>query len=130
MKRSGLKSRRRPPAKSPSDRLQSQSWFMAVTRTRCVMCRRAPVAREIRDAHWADLTIREGHHVIAQRFLKVERRADKLWDLRNGMCLCRWHHARHESHAERVPRAALPAAAVQFARELGLEWLLDREYPA
>lgn len=109
--------------------LDAKFWRAEVTRTRCVMCRAFPVAYDVAYQHPADLRVKEGHHIIAKRHLRAEGLSGHLWDVRNGMCLCRWHHARHESHAERVPRLLLPPAAVEFAGELHLEWLLDREYP-
>lgn len=55
-----------------------------------------------------------------------------LWAPENGLALCSVCHARHTSAHARVPREALPDAALRFAEGLG-EWAvarLDREYPA
>jgi HNH endonuclease len=77
----------------------------------------------------------EGHHVVAQRYLKpLERRlglepGTLLWDPALGMALCRRCHERHELAVVRVPRSALPAAASERAHELGLDWLIERMYP-
>ncbi len=72
----------------------------------------------------------DGHHVIPQRHLKRAGLEEHLWDERNGLALCRWHHFQHENHRERLPRELIPDEAHDFALELGLDWLIDREYPA
>lgn len=46
------------------------------------------------------------------------------------MGLCAYHHARHENWTQRVPYELLPGDALEFAEELDLLWLLEREYPA
>jgi hypothetical protein len=72
--------------------------------------------------------ILDPHHVIAKQALKKHGLSSQLWNADNGIPLCRRHHERHETAVERVPRSLLPAEALAFAEELGLEYLLDR-YP-
>lgn len=45
------------------------------------------------------------------------------------MGLCYRHHRRHDNATERVPWAFLTSANINFARELGLDWLLEKHYP-
>ena len=80
----------------------------------------------------------EGHHVVAKQEVKrVARSArwefdqtqDALWDARNGMPLCSKCHQQHETAFKRVPRHLVPATALEFARELGVEHVIDRYYP-
>lgn len=80
----------------------------------------------------------EGHHVVAKQEIKrvarsarweFDREQDALWDVRNGMPLCSRCHQQHETAFRRVPRRLVPAAAVEFARELGVEHVIDRYYP-
>lgn len=109
----------------------SSLWVHTVTSGGCVMCKHEPPAGHARDA--ARLLWRvEGHHIISKQHLRRYCKADferLRWDARNGLGLCQWHHMRHESCKQRVPRELLPAGAIEFAAELGLDWLLEREYP-
>lgn len=72
----------------------------------------------------------EVHHVLPQRVLKAEGHRDLLWDVRNGMVLCRWDHARHENAFARIPASRISHEAWSFAQELGLDWWLERNYGA
>jgi hypothetical protein len=80
----------------------------------------------------------EGHHIIRVQVLRKEAGFRGFdfeavhWDLRNQLPVGRLCHASHHNARRRIPRAILEAHAPQvfaFARELGLEWALDREYP-
>lgn len=80
-----------------------------------------------------------GHHVIPLRMLKATGVPRGLWyDPRNHLPLCmepspRRCHQRHENYVARVPRAVVMAkapGAVDFADEVGLLHVFDREYPA
>lgn len=78
----------------------------------------------------ADLRRLESHHVLAKGALRrLGFAPEEIHSPANAMCLCAFHHARHESHRERVPRRLLPAGTVAWAEGLGLGWLLDRCYP-
>ena len=84
------------------------------------------------------------HHIISQRsirrymgqfrkYLTGEEWEAKLvallYDARNGLCVCRECHQAHEKRTKPIPRALVPAAAVEFATELHLEWQIERDYP-
>lgn len=71
----------------------------------------------------------QGHHVIEKSYLKRNGLGRLRWDQRNFMPLCQRHHSRHTGAFQRVPRHLLSAANWAFARELGLEWYLERYYP-
>ena len=95
------------------------------------MCRAYPVEDpQIRVAHAVDLRTIQGHHIIEQQHLKRHGKREHLWDPRNGMGLCAYHHARHTHWRQRVPRELLPPAVYDFADEIGLPWLLDQYLPA
>jgi hypothetical protein len=117
--------------------VESWEWKRTVSRGGCVMCRATAgciePAREL--AHPSDLRRIEAHHIITQQQLKREGFEAWLWDARNGMALCGWHHPRHHNYRQRVPRELLPAGVFAFAAELvsdrhphGLGWILDTEY--
>lgn len=105
------------------DRQASEAWAKGVRSKPCVRC-----------GAWHA----QGHHILSQQALR--RRAKELgidaqsilWDERNRLALCPRCHAAHHLYAKRITRAMLEQHApkvAQFARELGLDWLLDRDYP-
>lgn len=106
-------------------------WRQMVTKGGCVMCKAFPVDGRTRSERGADLTVIDGHHVVAKQDLKRWGLHARLWDIRNGIALCRYHHARHEAAMQRVPRELLPAVAWEFAEEINAEFVLDddRVYP-
>lgn len=78
-----------------------------------------------------------GHHVVPLRMLKVNGVPRELWyDVRNHLPLCDEPsptrcHKRHELYVKRVPRALVLAKApeaIDFADEVGLLHLFEREY--
>jgi hypothetical protein len=80
----------------------------------------------------------QGHHIIAAQLLRREalRRSVALlpilWDRRNRLGVCPDCHANHHGRSRPIVREVLLRDAVWvfgFARELNLEWALDREYP-
>lgn len=88
----------------------------------------------------------DAHHVIPKQSLRklVSTRARQdglgqterreflgriLWDVRNGVAVSRVVHDRHTKAVERIPRSALPKCAIEFAQELGLLWMIERDYP-
>lgn len=93
------------------------------------MCRAFPVPTAIRAAYALDLRRIQAHHILPQHKLKQHNQHDHLWDERNGLGLCAYHHPRHTNWRQRVPRELIPAAAYEFAEEVKLAWLLDLEYP-
>lgn len=80
----------------------------------------------------------EGHHIVPRRYLNsvvrerglVGEDANRIvWNLANHLPLCAYHHNRHERALERVPRHVLPDAALAFAEDVGLTWLVEKAYP-
>ena len=68
------------------------------------------------------------HHIIPRQYLIRGGQKDKLWDVRNKLDLCGYHHGQHENAQQRVPKSLLPPEAFEFAKELHLEWVIDRYY--
>ena len=71
----------------------------------------------------------QAHHVITQQKLRKLKREDLRWDVRNGLTLCERHHRRHTRALKRVPFELLRPENVEFAEELQLGWLLEKQYP-
>lgn len=71
----------------------------------------------------------EGHHLITQQSLRKRGHSHDVWDIRNGLGVCQRAHRRHTSAKERIPYEKIPQEAIEFAREIGVEWHLDRYYP-
>jgi hypothetical protein len=118
--------RRRARGRQMAER--ARCWKRTVSAGGCVMCRTGPVDAAVRAAYGAQLAEVQAHHVIPRSDLKRMGLHDYLWDERNGIGLCAYHHHRHTVWRERMPRELVPAAAYEFAEELGIGWLLDREY--
>jgi hypothetical protein len=112
-----------------TERERAFYWHAAVIRGGCVMCRAFPVSAELRRARSSDFCRPEAHHIIDKNFLKREGLREHLWDERNGLCLCRYHHGQHTSWMQRVPLRLVPAAACVFAESLGVLWRLELDYP-
>ena len=71
----------------------------------------------------------DAHHVISQETLRKMGREDLLWVVENGMPVARRVHQNHENASKRIPRVVVPAVAVAFAEQLGLGWMIERDYP-
>jgi len=112
-----------------SERERAFFWHAAVIRGGCVMCRAFPPDAELRMARFSDFRRLEANHIIDKNFLKRHGLRAHLWDERNGLCLCRYHHGRHTSRIQPVPRRLLPLAAFSFAEDMGVLWRLDHDYP-
>lgn len=124
--------RERPEsARATHDHAQASAWHQHFARQRCVMCVAAPVPADVARERALDLATIDGHHIVPKQDLKRWGLFALLWDLRNGLPLCRYHHFRHESAYQRVPRRLLPAAAWKFADEINARFVLDddRVYP-
>lgn len=117
------------PRLGPDELLAARAWHRAVVRGRCIMCAVFPLGVQERRSRAPELRFKQGHHVIAKRHLRRYGHADRVWDARNGVCVCELHHQRHENYTQRIPRALLPAAVAEFALDVDLLWLLDTEYP-
>lgn len=72
----------------------------------------------------------EAHHTISQQQLRKAGLEHLLWDPRNGMACCDQGHDRHHLAYMRIPRDRIPDRCLAFAREQGLEHLIDRYYPS
>lgn len=113
------------------ERAKREYWRLMIVGGGCAMCRHDPPAEWALRTRHADLARLEAHHVIPKSKLKQEGFRDFriIWDERNGLCLCVFHHGRHTDWVQRVPREILPDGILEFVDELNLGWLLDREYP-
>jgi hypothetical protein len=102
----------------PDERALSLRWYRLV--------------REKWLGEWMDV---EAHHVVFQQVCRRRARelglpeAQLVWDERNGMPLPRERHARFHRGSQVIWIDELPPAALEFAREYGLEWWLERRYP-
>ena len=114
-----------------------KSRWAAYARTRpCVVCGAAHLA-----SPRGTQVLIEGHHVVEKQELKSAAREFKLddeatlrlvWDLRNNLSLCRFHHAQHTHWRRRLTRREVLAAAPkaqQFSFEIGRGWYIHRNYP-
>jgi hypothetical protein len=129
MKRAGL--RRRPRKRlSADERSAAESFHDEVCATGCAMCTAFgwPTDRP----SWSEADVRrlEAHHIISAQTLTREGLHALLWAVENGLCLCRYHHARHENWVERVPAGLIPDRARLFAYAHGLASVLLRQYPS
>lgn len=71
----------------------------------------------------------DAHHLIPKQVLKREFPHgvnDLLMDPRNGVLVRRYHHDALEARAAVIPKALLPADALEFVAELGLDWYVDK----
>lgn len=85
----------------------------------------------------------EAHHVTTKEAIKkyvaslgldareaAERLARLLWDFRNGLPCCQRCHTKHTMAKKRIPVSLVTRKHRQFAREIGLEYLIERLYAA
>lgn len=117
----------KPAAEWELEKIVREAWHQAVTRLPCLMCRAFPPTEKQRELFRAEIKRREGHHVVGKRHLKREG-VGRIWDRDNGVCLCSFHHGRHERGIQRVPLSLLPQHCLDFAEEVGLMHVLEREY--
>lgn len=108
------------------DRIKSEGWHEGIGH-RCAVCGN----RYRREC--------EAHHILRVQTLRKQASLRGFdfervrWDLRNRLPCCPTCHSRHHSRLRPIPAAILRAHApkvFQFARELGLLHILEREYPA
>jgi cytochrome c553 len=114
MKRSVLKPGR-PRRLTEEERTQAWEFKLAVMGDPCAKCGR-----------YSSL-VHESHHVISADYLR-RNHLEHVYDARNALAVCEDCHAKHTSAMERIPRRCLRPENEQFAKELGLEHLLDRYY--
>lgn len=70
----------------------------------------------------------QGHHVVSKQALKKRGWHVFLWDTRNKLDVCEGRHAQHTDGVAAIPFELVPAAALEFARDLELEWYVERFY--
>lgn len=117
MKRTALHRRTRLRRVRSQTREPAPSWWRAQPGEACARC---------------GMQAADGHHIVTAQFLRVNGFADRLWDPRNRLPLCRQCHAAHHG-TRRITRRFLLMNApgvFAFAAELGVDWVLDREYPS
>lgn len=119
----------RPPRQQPGEGRGKTGWANAARKLPCAVC-----GFTMRHGQSGEV---QGHHVLGLSVLKVENVPPALWyDQRNMLPLCNqdgsnWCHARHTERSIPVPRAVVLAKApraLEFAREVGLDWRFDLEY--
>lgn len=98
-------------------------WNAAVRGSICVACRERPAT--------------EGHHIVKEQTLRKYARQRGYdfetvrFDTRNRLAVCKRCHANHHSGYRRFSKELLLRFArwvFDFARELDLEWALERDY--
>jgi hypothetical protein len=109
------------PKRTDAEAALSEAWWSTVAKgKRCVRC----------GTRWRV----QGHHVLAQQFLRRLAKSlgvpasTLLWDVRIGMPLCETCHARHTNRIDPIPLALVPASAFEFAIEYECRPRLEREY--
>jgi hypothetical protein len=119
--------RKRKRGRRGEEKRRRAAWAAHARGKRCAVCGH-PGCRPV-----------AGHHLLRVQVLRKEagfRGFDfdvVLWDLRNQLPVGEPCHAAHHNASRRIPRAVLETHTPEvfdFARELGLEWALDREYPS
>ena len=118
MKRSPLKRKTglRRGRRKPVGVIVADIWREGLHGSKCVVC---GTSRDI-----------DGHHAIPRRVLVRLGFGDYVMDKRNRVPICRHDHESHECRHRPIQRRELPASVFEFAAELGLEWYLDKHYPA
>lgn len=79
----------------------------------------------------------QAHHVIPKAILRDRVAADwsedereaLLWDPRNGVPVCRKHHHLLTIAFRALPPGRVPLVTMTFARDYGIEHLLEAEVP-
>lgn len=113
LKRTGWLKRGR---RKPVGVIVADIWREGLHEERCVVC---GIGRNL-----------DGHHAIPKRVLRRLGFGDYVMDKRNRVPACRHDHESHENRHRPIRRDELPASVFEFARDLCLEWYLDRHYPA
>lgn len=120
--------RRRPKKRvSAAERQRSYRWYVNATQRGCVMCKHFPPV--VDKCQLPDVHRMRAHHVVPKAALKQRWLDNEIYNDLNAMGLCEYHHARHHSFTQRVPRSVLTADHEHFALTHNLMWLLDEEYP-
>lgn len=121
LRRRSVKKQTQLDSQAEAKQLLARAWWLKVAKNKsCVVCG----SRKRVQAH---------HVVPAQKIKQVASARlleplSLLYDVRNGVALCGLCHDNHTTAKERVPRSKLPVAALAFASELALLYVIDREY--
>lgn len=117
--------------RSPHVARDSGEWYRHVTAGGCVMCAEFPVDQRTARDRAGDLDWIQGHHPIERDKLKRWGLAHLIWDKRNGLGVCAYHHGRHTHAVQRIPRRLLRPETFEFADEINARFLLedDAVYP-
>lgn len=118
---------------------QAAEYFgrLALEASHCAVCRRPKVTR-MRTSLGATVTQLvpfHVHHCLSQQHIREACRKLGLperiwlWDRRNALVVCDLCHTRHHRALPRISRRLLRAETWAFARELGQDHKLEREYP-
>lgn len=99
--------------------LTPAEWKRVVTMNGCDVCGPGSDCEDV-----------QSHHVITQQQLRKRGLEHLLWDHRNGLAVCERRHRRHTRAIERIRYGQLLIRNVVFAEEVGLDWILERYYPA
>lgn len=118
MKRSAPLKRKPRRRRSVDEQAGSRTWKNR-TGVRCLVC---PAEGKVCDGPI------QGHHVISQQALKKRGWHLFLWDLRNKLDVCERRHRQHTDGVAAIPLALVPVDALGFARDLDLEWWVERFY--
>lgn len=131
-RRTGLK--RRGRTRSDLERNLSENWAEGVRTQPCVVCSYDPL-----DPPEGDFRVIRGHHVLRKTVIKREayrlglfgeNLIRVIWgDVRNRLPVCDPCHERHHG-SEPMRLELVPAVAYDFAEELGLVGIMERDYTA
>ena len=119
----------------PDEVAAARAFHDAAVKKACVVCgrtdreARAGVRVVIFGKAVQTVTHLQAHHALSRQRLRRLGLEHLFWDPRNAVAVCEDPcHRRHTSALDRIPLAALPQAALDFADELGLGYALEREY--
>lgn len=68
-------------------------------------------------------------HLLKAQQVRREVGLEHIWDERIIVPGCRRHHSMLDhSRQIRIPRSMLPPSVEEFAREHGVEWMVEKTY--
>ena len=67
-------------------------------------------------------------HIIGKQALRRHGHGDKVWDTRNAIGACYRAHRRSDAALERFGQEHLSEDFWEFADEVGLRWLAEKQY--
>lgn len=95
------------------------------------MCAAFPPTADERSAYAWLIGNLQAHHLVKQQRLRKAGRHALILDERMGLCLCEWHHQRHENRRQPVPTRLIGTDSIEVIEGAGFGWILhnEREYP-